>query len=90
MFKPYTNNDLFARLGGILNPKNLDIEQTIVANDYAVDTLVNGNISECIAHLRLLISNGLPGIELVHDQLMKIKESCPERYEYVKLRVFSI
>lgn len=59
-------------------------------NNYAFETLINGNISECIQYLKGLIDYGLIGIGALHDELIGIKEHCPDRYEYIKAKVFSI
>lgn len=59
-------------------------------NGYAAETLINGNISECIKYLKGLIEYGLTGIGAMHDALMRIKEECPDRYDYIRAKVFSI
>jgi hypothetical protein len=79
----------FEYLSKLFNPKNLDFEEIYLSPNYAIDTLINGNISECITYLRSLIGTGLVGISVVNDELSEIKIHCPERYNYVKEKVFS-
>lgn len=62
----------------------------IQTNGYAAETLINGNISECVNYLKGLLEYGLIGIGTMHDELMTIKEQYPERYDYVRAKVFSI
>jgi len=81
--------DQFTMLGDILNPTKKDFEQMYVCPDYAVNTLINGNISECVKHLRDMIGTGLNGMSYATEQLMKIKEQCPEKYEYIHSKVYS-
>jgi len=81
-------NNTFERLGNILNPNNNDFETVFIAPDYALETLINGNISECIKYLRALIGTGLTGMKEAADQLMKIKEQDPERYQYINNKVY--
>jgi len=72
-----------------LNPSGRDLIQIVVCPQYGVNTLINGNISECINYLRELISAGSTGVNIAYEELNDIKELCPERYEYVKEKVFS-
>lgn len=73
----------------VLNPSGRDLIQIVVCPKYGVNTLINGNISECIIYLRELISAGSAGVNIAYEELNDIKELCPERYEYVKEKVFS-
>jgi len=57
--------------------------------NYAVDTLINGNISECIRYLRGLLDFGKAGIQTLHEELIRIKTEAPEKYNYVLKKVFS-
>lgn len=57
---------------------------------YALETLINGNISECIEYLKGLFEYGLTGILCIHEELITIKEEYSDRYEYIKARVFTI
>lgn len=84
----------FKKLGDILNTNNAvdqkkDFLAVYVSPNYAVETLVNGNITECITHLRDLISSGITGVDLAYEQLNEIKIQVPEKYKYVKDKVFS-
>ena len=81
-------NATFEYLANMLNPNQKDFEQIYVCPDYAVNTLINGNISECIKYLRDLIGTGITGMKEASEQLTKIKEDCPERYEYIKENVY--
>lgn len=65
-------------------------ELYIREDQYAVETLINGNITECIKYLKGLIDYGLTGIMTMHDELINIKEKCPDRYDYIRKRVFSL
>ena len=78
------------RLGDILNPNKIDFIEAHAGYNYGVETLINGNVSECVRYLKELIGTGMAGIEEAHEQLMQIKQSCPDRYDYVKENVFSI
>lgn len=57
---------------------------------YAVETLINGNVTECITYLKGLIEYGLIGIGAMHDELITIKEQYPERYAHIRAKVFSL
>jgi hypothetical protein len=59
-------------------------------NNYAVNTLINGNISECIKYLRGLFEYGKPGMNVIHDELLNIRAQVPDRYEYIKEKTFSV
>ena len=52
---------------------------------YASETLINGNISECIRYIELLYSKNLN--TWAHEELTLIKENCPERYNYILKKV---
>jgi hypothetical protein len=82
-------NVKFDYLANMLNPTEKEFEQIFVCPDYAVTTLINGNISECIQYLRDLIGTGITGMKEASEQLIKIKEQCPERYEYINDKVYS-
>jgi hypothetical protein len=56
---------------------------------YATETLINGNISECISYLRGLFQYGKVGMNVIHDELISIMNQVPERYEYVKKETFT-
>ncbi len=48
---------------------------------YGADLLINGNISECIRYMSILVS--LDNIKCIHAELLLINELCPDKYEYV-------
>jgi hypothetical protein len=56
--------------------------KTLQPNGYASETLINGNITECINYLNKLIDMGF--FIVAHDELTIIKENVPNRYEYIK------
>jgi len=58
-------------------------------HNYATETLINGNISECIQYLQGLFDYGKPGMRVIHDELCSINYSIPARYKYIKDKVFS-
>lgn len=65
-------------------------EKVFIPDNYAVFTLLNGNISECIRYLRELKETGIVGQKTVHEDLMMINEMVPEKYQYVKNMVFHL
>ena len=65
-----------------------EFEKEFVAANYGVETLINGNITECLEYLRRMKKTGLTGEMLVHEELTNIKSLVPERYEYIKSKVF--
>lgn len=81
-------NVKFEYLANMLNPNEKEFEQVFVCPDYAVTTLINGNISECIKYLRDLIGTGITGMKEASEQLIKIKEQLPERYKYINDNVY--
>lgn len=87
---PQNNHlSMFEQLGAILNPSKLEFIQVFVCPDYAVITLQNGNISECVRYLRELVGTGLTGMKDATDQISKIKHHFPESYEYIIDKVYS-
>jgi hypothetical protein len=64
--------------------------ETFVAANYATDTLVNGNISECITYLKDLLECGSAGVKIVYEELDSIKANVPDRYNFVYHNVFSV
>lgn len=58
--------------------------------DYPLETLINGNKSECINHLREFLKIGCPAsISYIHDSLLMIFKNFDfGTYEYVKTNVF--
>lgn len=81
-------NANFEYLANMLNPNEKEFEQVFVCPDYAVNTLINGNVSECIQYLRDLIGTGIVGMKEASEQLIKIKEQLPERYKYINDNVY--
>ncbi len=63
------------------------IDKVYVYDGYAADTLINGNVSECIRYIKEMMNLGSAGIGIAVDELMKIKELCPERYDFVKSKI---
>ena len=57
------------------------IDKVYVHEGYAAETLLNGNISECIRYIKEIAEFSL---EIAFDELLKVKELCPNKYEYVK------
>lgn len=51
--------------------------------DYPINTLINGNVTECINTLNDILKMG--GVNWVHQQLLKIKENdlVNSRYNYI-------
>lgn len=64
-------------------------DEVFVAPDYALTTLINGNVTECISYLRDLIATGATGSQEAHEQLVKICEADPTRYRYILSKVFA-
>ena len=62
-----------------------EFKQILQPNGYSCDTLINGNITECINYLNKLIDMGF--FIIVHDELTMIKENIPHRYEYIKTKL---
>jgi hypothetical protein len=60
-------------------------EKIYVAHGYAAETLINGNISEAIRYLNELINNGY--FSTAHEELIKIKEDCAEKYPYILSKI---
>lgn len=56
-----------------------------VNHGYAAETLINGNISECVRYLNEFINNGY--FKTAHEELIKIKEDCPEKYPYILSKI---
>jgi hypothetical protein len=69
----------------IMTNTQTDFKQILQPNGYACDTLINGNITECINYLNKLIDKGF--FIIVHDELTIIKENIPYRYEYIKTKL---
>ncbi len=82
-------NVTFEYLANMLNPEQREFEQVFICPDYALNTLINGNVSECIQYLRDLLGTGITGMKETSEQMMKIKKHCPERYQYINDNVFS-
>jgi uncharacterized protein YqgV (UPF0045/DUF77 family) len=59
------------------------IDEVYVHEGYAAETLINGNISECIRYIKEM--NKISS-DIAFDELLKVKELCPNKYEYVKLK----
>lgn len=62
-----------------------DLEQIYVEHGYAAETLINGNISEAIRYLNELINSGY--FSTAHEELIKIKEDCAEKYPYILSKI---
>lgn len=67
--------------------KKLSIEEFLMPFGYAAETLINGNVSHCIEYLNDVLTYGSAGLHRVIEELEAIKETTPEKYEYVKARV---
>ena len=82
---------LFNKMANITRPiKNTtDLEKVFICPNYATDTLINGNMSECINYLKDLIKTGIAGQLIAHEELTNIKEQVQDRYEYIKDKVFA-
>ena len=87
--KDFYKMSMFERVGAALNPSKLEFEQIYVCPNYAIITLKNGNISECVRYLRELVGTGLSGMREATEQLTKIKYHFPERHEYIIEKVYS-
>jgi hypothetical protein len=57
--------------------------------NYATETLINGNISHCVTYLKDLLECGTNGINVVYHELESIKTNVPDRYNFIKTAVFS-
>lgn len=68
----------------------IDFKTYVQPTPYALETLINGNISHCIEYVRGLLSYGINGIHAAHDALVLIKEDYPASYNYIKTHVFCI
>ena len=55
---------------------------------YAAETVINGNVSHCIEYLRDLRECGIVGEMVAHDELVNLKQTCPDKYNYIKEKVF--
>lgn len=58
-------------------------------HNYATETLINGNTSECIKYLQGLFEYGKVGMRAIHNELISINYSVPGRYKYIMDKVFS-
>lgn len=61
------------------------LEQILLPDGYACETLINGNISECIKYLNELIKEGF--FIIAHNELVMIKENQYNKYEYIKSKL---
>ncbi len=61
------------------------LEQILLPDGYACETLINGNISECIKYLNELIKEGF--FIIAHNELVMIKENQFNKYEYIKSKL---
>lgn len=66
-----------------------DFEHLFAGHEYALNTLINGNISECILYLRSLRRTGITGQSVTHEELKKIAEFVPDKYEFIQRSVYS-
>lgn len=71
------------------SPDKYRFDQVYAGKDYAVNCLINGNPTQTIIYLKDLITSGHTGMNVAHDELIKIKEKVPEKYEYIKKQVFN-
>ena len=62
-----------------------EFTQIYVEHGYAAETLINGNISEAIRYLNELINGGY--FSTAHEELIKIKEDCAEKYPYILSKI---
>lgn len=67
--------------------KKQRIENIMLPSGYAADTLINGNVSECIRYLNELLE--CRATVFVWEELEDIKERCPERFCYIKSKLHS-
>lgn len=67
--------------------KKQKIEEIMLPSGYAADTLINGNISECIRYLNELLE--YRATVFVWEELNDIKERCPEKFSYIKSKLHS-
>lgn len=63
----------------------VEFTKIYVKHGYAAETLINGNISECVRYLNELINNGY--FSTAHEDLIKIKEDCAEKYPYILSKI---
>ena len=68
----------------------IEYEKFVQYPGYACDTLINGNKSHCIEYLQQLICSGLAGTHWAFDELLTIKNNCPDKYDYIIDNVFSL
>lgn len=63
----------------------VEFTKIYVEHGYAAETLINGNISEAVRYLNDLINNGY--FSTAHEELIKIKEDCAEKYPYILSKI---
>jgi hypothetical protein len=63
--------------------------KVFVSPNYGVETLINGNITECIEYLKDLLETGNVGIQTAYEELENIKNQVPDRYNFIKTSVFA-
>ncbi len=61
--------------------KQTTLEQILLPEGYACETLINGNVSQCIKYLNELIKEGF--FIIAHNELVMIKENQFNKYEYI-------
>ncbi len=88
----YYKKEQVSQCAFFINRKSqgIDFVKYVQYPGYAADTLINGNISHCIEYIQQLICCGIGGMSAAHDELLNIKDICPDRYDYIKSKVFSL
>ena len=60
-----------------------DITLVFVCNDYALETLINGNYAECARYLTELLTCSKAGLEEYTESIIKIYNHSKNDYEII-------
>lgn len=64
-----------------MKQKNFTKVEHLHPNGYALELLLNGNITLCIEYVSFMYSINL--IKSAFIELQLIKENCPEKFDYI-------
>jgi len=65
--------------------QNFTKVEDLEPNGYALELLLNGNISTCIEYISFMYSINL--IKSAFIELALIKENCPEKFDYIMSKI---